>query len=94
MRRRKAAPAVEPPAELRHFELERWLGLGVVDEDPRCAADPRLSAALAAHRAWCDARTRYVDEHGWPTDFVDQLVEQRATRLALLRQFGPPAEDR
>jgi hypothetical protein len=84
VRRRQTAPAVAVPPELAHFELERWTGLVVVvEEAPGGTASPQLSAALAAHRAWSDARTRYADEHGWPTDIVDRLREQRAVRLRL-----------
>ncbi len=86
MKRRKAVSAHPPPPELVRFDLERWAAMVVV-EDP-LSGGASLRTALAACRAWCDARGRYEEQHGWHTDPVDRLREQRAIRRALMRDLA------
>ncbi len=84
-RRRPAVPAEHiPPPELLTFEESYWADL--VDGDPVNAPEwasllPEARSSAAIFQRWKAARARWREQHGWPCDPVDFILEERDERL-------------
>jgi len=88
VRRRRPDPKDLPPPELRQFTLEYWQDAAPgwdarVDEawhyNPHQSDEQRHAARVLL--VWKDARSAWREAHGWPTDGLDYLLEERDARL-------------
>lgn len=80
-RRQRRADADLPPAELLTFVADFWVGV-TPKYDPYWDDPNPMSTQKPAPewRAWKDARRAWKDAHGWPSDSIDFILEERAER--------------
>jgi len=94
---RRRAPRVEqPPAELFRFDPGYWSDLAPA-WDPRVDEGWRRNPHqndeqrhfMRTLYVWKDARARWRDAHGWPSDGIDFLRQERAARMSHLFPTSP-----
>lgn len=88
--RRRAARVEQPPEQLLRFDPSYWSDLAP-SEDPRVDEWPRRNLHQSDEQrhfmrtlyVWKDARSAWRDAHGWPSDGIDFLRQERAARMHL-----------
>lgn len=98
---RRRGPRVEqPPEQLLRFDPGYWSDVAPawdprVDEGVRFnpSQSPEQRAFMRALYVWKDARSAWRDAHGWPSDGIDFLRQERAARLSHMYPDRPNRQE-